>query len=56
MEDVNPLLSKALDFLRQGDIVSAETKFGDAVSACCEAYGEASNYGLVYYYEVTDVY
>lgn len=41
MDAVNPLLSKALDFLRQGDIESAETEFADAVSACCEAYGEA---------------
>lgn len=41
METVNPLLTSALEFLRDGNVEAAESGFGEAASACCEAYGEA---------------
>ena len=41
METVNPLLASALELLREGNIEAAETGFGEAAAACCEAYGEA---------------
>lgn len=41
METLNPLLASALEFMREGNVEAAEAGFGEAASACCEAYGEA---------------